>query len=160
MSRLIESANAPIFGVELNGMVTEWNQKAAEISGYPKQETMGKNLVQNFIQPDYRMSVSDVLQNDVAGNETANFEFVLKSKHGEAFTVLLNATTRRDGKGNVTGVVGVGQDITELNQVMATFKRVADDLTRLIDTASAPIFGIDTNGKVTTWNAKASNLLG
>ena len=55
LSRLIESANAPIFGVDLNGMATEWNQKAAEISGYPKQETMGKNLVQNFIQPDYRM---------------------------------------------------------------------------------------------------------
>ena len=121
MSRLIESANAPIFGVDLNGMATEWNQKAAEISGYPKQETMGKNLVQNFIQPDYRMSVSDVLQNVVAGNETANVEFVLKLKHGEAFTVLLIATTRRDGKGNVTGVVGVGQDITELNQVMATY---------------------------------------
>ena len=65
MSRLIEGANAPIFGVEFNAMVTEWNQKAAEISGYPKQETMGKNLVQNFIQPDYRMSVSDVLQNVV-----------------------------------------------------------------------------------------------
>ena len=73
---------------------------------------------------------------------------------------MLNATTRRDGKRNVTGVVGVGQDSTELSQVMATSKRVADDLTCLIDTANAPIFGIDTNGKVTAWNAKASNLLG
>ena len=52
LSRLIESANAPIFGVDLNGMVTEWNRKAAEISGFPKQETMGQNLVQNFIKAD------------------------------------------------------------------------------------------------------------
>ena len=73
---------------------------------------------------------------------------------------MLNATTRRDSKGNVTGVVGIGQDITELNQVLAESKRVADDLTRLIETASAPVFGIDTAGKVTEWNAKASGLLG
>ena len=73
---------------------------------------------------------------------------------------MLNATTRRDGKRYVTGVVGVGQDITELSQVMATSKRVADDLTCLIDTANAPIFGIDTLGKVNEWNTKASSLLG
>ena len=45
-------------------------------------------------------------------------------------------------EGNITGVVGVGQDITELNQVMAESKRIADDLMRLIETANAPIFGI------------------
>ena len=53
---------------------------------------MGKNLVQHFIQSDYRMSVSDVLKNAIAGNETANFEIRLESRHGEALTALLNAT--------------------------------------------------------------------
>ena len=38
-------------------------------------------------------------------------------------------------------------------QAMAMSKRLADDLTRLIETANAPIFGIDTLGKVTEWNA-------
>ena len=56
--------------------------------------------------------------------------------------------------------MGVGRDMTELNQVLAVFKRVANGLTRLIETANAPICGIDTFGKVTEWNAKASSLLG
>lgn len=102
-----------------------------------------------------RSSVADVLMKALSGQETANFSLPLLSKHGQRYTVLLNATTRRDAKGEVTGVVGVGQDITELNQVMAESKRVADDLMRLIETANAPIFGIDTNGNVTEWNAKA-----
>eukprot|EP00931_Biecheleriopsis_adriatica_P080427 TRINITY_DN5377_c0_g1_i13.p2 TRINITY_DN5377_c0_g1~~TRINITY_DN5377_c0_g1_i13.p2 ORF type:complete len:235 (-),score=55.15 TRINITY_DN5377_c0_g1_i13:701-1405(-) len=130
LSRLIESANAPIFGVDLNGLVTEWNRKAAEISGFTKEETMGRSLVQNFIQPENRRSVSDVLNNAINGKETANFEFVLMSKHGQKFTVLLNATTRRDGKGNVTGVVGVGQDITELNKVGEKFTVLLNATTR------------------------------
>jgi len=44
--------------------------------------------------------------------------------------------------------VGVGQDITKIRQAMEGTARVADDLTRLIDTANAPIFGIDTLGRI------------
>lgn len=100
------------------------------------------------------------MQRALAGVETANYTLPLMSKFGKRYTVLLNATTRRDAKGKITGVVGVGQDITEVNQAMAESKRIADDLMRLIETANAPIFGIDTGGKVTEWNAKASSLLG
>eukprot|EP00928_Gymnodinium_smaydae_P025622 TRINITY_DN2034_c0_g1_i6.p1 TRINITY_DN2034_c0_g1~~TRINITY_DN2034_c0_g1_i6.p1 ORF type:complete len:2576 (-),score=526.78 TRINITY_DN2034_c0_g1_i6:89-7759(-) len=160
LSRLIDSANAPIFGVDLNGTVTEWNRKAGDMLGYTKEETMGKHLVENFIQPEDRKSVTEVLQRALMGCETANYALPLMAKWGKRYTVLLNATTRRDASGNIIGVVGVGQDITELNQVMAESKRIADDLTRLIETANAPIFGIDTQGNVTEWNAKASSLLG
>ena len=52
LSRLIDTANAPIFGVDSDGMVTEWNRKASEMLGYSKEETMGKHLVGNFIQKD------------------------------------------------------------------------------------------------------------
>ena len=39
--------------------------------------------------------------------------------------VLLNATTRRDVSGNVVGVIGVGQDITERKQAELEMTRVA-----------------------------------
>ena len=35
---------------------------------------------------------------------------------------------------------------------------VANDLTLLIDTANAPIFGIEASGKVNEWNKKACHL--
>ena len=35
------------------------------------------------------------------------------------------------------------KDITELKKASERAQRVADDLTRLIETANAPIFGID-----------------
>ena len=50
------------------------------------------------------------------GTEASNFEFPLYTKGGDRVQVLLNATTRRDAMGGITGVVGVGQDITELDQ--------------------------------------------
>ena len=46
------------------------------------------------------------------------------SKHGDTFTVLLNATTRRDVEGGITSIVGGGPDVTELNQVLAKPQRM------------------------------------
>ena len=41
LSMLIESANAPIIGIDTMGKVTEWNKKAMNITGYSKLEMLG-----------------------------------------------------------------------------------------------------------------------
>ena len=75
----------------------------------------------------------------VSCSSCSNFEFPLITKNGVRIEVLLNASTRRDGQGNVIGVVGIGQDITA---------RLAQEreYSKLIDNANAPIFGVDTKG--------------
>ena len=55
----------------------------------------------------------------------------------------------------ITGVIGVGQDITEFRVATMEQQRVAEDLARAIETANAPIFGVDAAGCVTEWNRKA-----
>ena len=42
LSRLIENAIAPIFGVDTSGKVTVWSRKSAEFVGFSKDETLGK----------------------------------------------------------------------------------------------------------------------
>ena len=116
LTQLIDTANAPIFGIDADGLVNEWNQTAARITGYSKEEVMGRDLVENFITDEYKQSVGNVLDAALKGTEATNFEFPLYTKGGDRVQVLLNATTRRDAVGGITGVVGVGQDITELDQ--------------------------------------------
>jgi PAS domain S-box-containing protein len=158
LTQLIDTANAPIFGIDAAGLVTEWNRKAVEITQFSKQEVMGRNLVQEFIAPDYRWAVKQVLDKALTGKETANFEFPLQTKAGNRVEVLLNATSRRSASGDIIGVVGIGQDITGRKQAEEQLTRVAKDLTQLIDTANAPIFGIDANGLVNEWNQKAATI--
>ena len=160
LTLLIETANAPIFGIDADGMVNEWNRKAAEITGFSRDEVMGQDLVSKFITAEYQEAVGDVLQKALAGQATANFEFPLYTKESERVEVLLNATSRVDVDGKVVGVVGVGQDITEMSRGKQELRQVANDLTRLIDTANAPILGIDANGMVNEWNKKAAQITG
>ena len=114
---------------------------------------MGHSLVKEFITEDYQASVQTVLDKALDGVETANFEFPLITKAGARIEVLLNATTRRNEHGKVIGVVGIGQDITA---------RLAQEreYSKLIDNANAPIFGVDTFGRVNVWNKCARKIVG
>jgi PAS domain S-box-containing protein len=160
LTRLIDTANAPIFGIDGEGLVNEWNRKAMEITGYSKDEVLGRSLVRDFITAEFQDSVQEVLLNALRGKETANFEFPLYTKDGEFVDILLNAATRRGPEGSIVGVVGVGQNITELKQEKVEMSRIAQDLMRLIDYANAPIFGIDTKGRVNEWNRKSVEITG
>jgi PAS domain S-box-containing protein len=167
LNLFIESANAPIFGIDPNGRINEWNAQAALITGYSKIEALGNNLVETYIDDEYKASVSDVLARALAGTNTANYEFPLYSRGGGRVEILLNATTRRDVEGTITGVMGVGQDITLLVEQRALAARnnarsemALSELNLFIESANAPIFGIDPNGRINEWNAQAALITG
>jgi len=177
-----------------------------QITGFTSSEVVGRDLVEDFIDEEYRTSVKEVLDNALQGREVsfvcaclfvlapffrvcftvsfllhtlaletdispcrisfslskkaANFEFPLYTKSRQRVDVLLNATTRRDITGKVVGVLGVGQDITERKWAEEEMARVAKELQTFIDTANAPIFGIDAKGLVNEWNNKAAAITG
>jgi PAS domain S-box-containing protein len=123
MTQLIDTANAPIFGVDVLGHINEWNQKAVEITGYQKNEAMHCNFVNELVADENKTAVKRVLDNALKGDEAANYEFALTTRSGGKISVLLNSTTRRDASGKIIGVVGVGQDITELNKLRVEQER-------------------------------------
>ena len=59
---------------------------------------MGQDLVHEFVSPDHRVKVKEVLVNALEGQQTASFEFPLFTKNQKRVEILLNATTRRDGR--------------------------------------------------------------
>ena len=117
LRQIIETANAPILGVDVKGLVNEWNQKVAEITGYSKEEVLSHNLVEDFIGDAYKASLKEVLDKALKGQNTANFEFPLSTRNGQNVIIMLNATARRDASGNIVGVFGMAQDITERKKI-------------------------------------------
>lgn len=113
LTRLVWTVNAPIIGVDKQGLITEWNRKAEQLIGYSKEEALGKSLVHEFINGDYEDTVQLMLSQGLSGQETRH-EVPLYTKNGQRLQILLSAMTRRDRHGDVVGVICVGQDITEL----------------------------------------------
>jgi PAS domain S-box-containing protein len=93
----------PIFGIDVDGNVNEWNDKTIEITGFSRDEAFNKPLVNTFIVPSLRKSVHDVMENALHGNETSNYDLEFGTKSGEIRYLLVNATTRRDAENNIVG---------------------------------------------------------
>jgi len=110
--------------------------------------------------PYMQDSVQDVLDNALQGRGTSNFELEFRTKSNDIRHLLVNATTRRDAENNVVGVVGVAQDVTEAVQRDRAVAGMALELRQLIDTANAPIFGIDVDGNVNEWNRRTQIITG
>ena len=93
--------------------MNEWNRKAAAITGYSTAEMLGRVLVDaEVIKTEFRTSFAEVLTLAMQGISTDNFELPLYARDGSRVELLLNATTRKDARGEVVGVVMVGQDVT------------------------------------------------
>ena len=103
LRQLIDTANAPIFGIDVDGNVNEWNRRTQIITGYSKEETFDLPLVETFIAPQMQQKVQDILEAALEGNETSNYELEVIEKSGEPRFMLVNATTRRDPEFNVVG---------------------------------------------------------
>lgn len=113
LRQFIDTANTPIFGINQTGIINEWNHTAEQITGYKKDEVLGSNWIK-LTPIDSEEGAKKIIKDALKGKQTANYEFTTISKDGQKVILLVNTTTRRDTAGKITGVLGVGQDITEL----------------------------------------------
>ena len=82
--------------------MNEWNRKAAAITGYSTAEMLGRVLVDaEVIKTEFRTSFAEVLTLAMQGISTDNFELPLYARDGSRVELLLNATTRKDARGEV-----------------------------------------------------------
>jgi len=161
LRKLIDTANAPIFGIDAHGYINEWNDKTAEITGYCKKDAFGRLLVDNFITPDIQNSVRTILSSALQHGEGAsNYELEFKTKSNVTRHLLVNITPQHDMNNVVIGVILIAQDVTEAVERDRAVASMALELRQLIETANAPIFGIDIHGKVNEWNTRMSTITG
>ncbi len=178
LTQLIDTANAPIFSVDTEGRIDEWNQMVGNITGFVKDEVMGQDLVKQIINKDQRETVKAVLKNALRGIQTRSYEVPLNTKDGRPIIMLLNAATRFNAEGIINGVVGVGQDITELTAYRENLERMVNSRTRdlnqsvqdtektrdridaILSSVPDGLIVTDTNNRVILMNRVSEELLG
>lgn len=160
LGQVIDNANAPIFGVDCAGHVNEWNIKTAEIMGVTKEGALECALVERFVTTPMRVSFREVLDNALQGRRTSNHQVDFQTSLNEIRPLLVNVAPRKDAENKIIGVVCVAQDVTQVLHQDRSVTGMAAELRQLIDTANAPIFGIDIDGNVNEWNDRTADIMG
>lgn len=133
LTLLFDKANAPIFSIDVHGKIREWNQEIEEITGFTKTEVIGKKLGETGIVEENQGSIATVFDKALGGVELSNYEWPLFTKAGERLLVLLSVTTRRNISGDIVGVVGIGQNITELDEFRKKLQEKVYEQTKVLE---------------------------
>nr|BAF44083.1 phytochrome b [Lotus japonicus] len=167
MVRLIETATAPIFAVDVEGHINGWNAKVSELTGLPVEEAMGKSLVRDLVYKESEETVDRLLSRALKGEEDKNVEIKLRTfgpeHQDKAVYVVVNACSSKDYTNNIVGVCFVGQDVTGQKVVMDKFINIQGDYKAIVHSPNPlipPIFASDDNTCCLEWNNAMEKLTG
>lgn len=167
MVRLIETATAPIFAVDVDGRINGWNAKMAELTGLAVEEAMGKSLVRDLVYKESEETVDKLVTRALKGEEDKNVEIKMLTFGPEdqrtPVFVVVNACSSRDYTDNIVGVCFVGQDVTCQKVFMDKFVTIQGDYKAIVHSPNPlipPIFASDDNTCCSEWNTAMEKLTG
>nr|AAR33030.1 phytochrome C [Sorghum arundinaceum] len=166
MVRLIETATAPVLAVDIAGNINGWNNKAAELTGLPVMEAIGRPLI-DLVVVDSIEVVKRILDSALQGIEEQNLEIKLKAFHEQEcngpIILMVNSCCSRDLSEKVIGVCFVGQDLTTQKMIMDKYTRIQGDYVAIVKNPSElipPIFMINDLGSCLEWNKAMQKITG
>ncbi len=114
LRNLVQTVNTPIFGLDMNGRINEWNSAAQKLTGYSKDEVLNKEFAEILFTGNEKRALRGLIVESVLGFGVPDSEFQIKTKDGKLIKMMLNINTHRNIEGKVVGVICAGQDITKM----------------------------------------------
>jgi PAS domain S-box-containing protein len=135
MAAVVRSSPDAIISIDLNGLITDWNEGAHRMYGYAAQEAIGQQATM-LMAVDGQRELEDVLAAVVTGDVVAQLETRRIAKSGETLTGSLSASPLRDARGVIVGAATVVRDMTERALIDEELRRSNRDLEQFAYVAS------------------------
>ena len=154
---MIDCSPVALYSVDLEGNVLTWNSSAEKIFGWRAEEVVGKPLpiVPARKQEEFRMLRKEVLEKGGFFGK----ELLRLKKGGEEIPVSLSAAPVRNDRGEIVGIMGAAEDITERKESESRLKESEARFRSIVENAPEPIF-IQTDMRFAYLNPKAIKLFG
>lgn len=120
---ILRSLGAGLFKIDLQGNVTYVSETWASLIGTKPESFYGRNWI-NYINSEDRAKATAAVNNCINSAEPQQIEFRLTNAKGQTIWVLGTTIPRYDYKGNLTDIVGLLVDITEVKNTQAKLNRL------------------------------------
>ena len=112
LARIVDGTIEPIISVDLNRIITSWNQGAELLFGYSTEEAVGSPVA--MLAPPDRLHEDDQPFASLFGeNATPPFETMRMAKHGQLVDVVVTLSPVLDEDGGIMGASYIFHDISE-----------------------------------------------
>ena len=125
---IIETTNVLIVGIDLKGRVTIFNKKCEEVTGYAKEEVLGKDWFQVFLPERFRFNAHKNLKAIKKGKLPRYGESPILTKDGKERLISWSYAALKNEKGEIVGALASGEDITERKRAEEEIRQYIDKL--------------------------------
>ena len=161
---LVQNANSIILRMDPKGKVTFFNEFAQMFFGYTEEEMLGCSVVGTILPGtessgrdlDFMIKDIGIHPEKYINNENENMR-----RNGERVWVAWTNKAIRDGNGEVTEILCIGNDITEHRRLEGLLEESEERYRRLFETANDGIVLLEKHeGKITHANPAATRMVG
>jgi PAS domain S-box-containing protein len=156
------SSSISIISTDRNGRILFWNTGAQKIFGYTPQEAIGRLTIGSLYPDDdeTREKVQTVRRCIYEEKRETSLEIQERTKDGKTLWIKLTACPRFDEEGNVVGILGIGEDVTERREAQEEQRRSLMKLKKTLeDTVEAMSTLIETKDPYTSGHQRRVAML-
>jgi PAS domain S-box-containing protein len=132
---------------DLNDRFTFVNQAFLKAYGYEREEVIGQNVGMLWSPKNPEGLLREILEQN--RSRSWNGELLNLAKDGREFPISLHTSRIRNEKGEVIGLVGISEDITERRKAEETLRESEAKYRDLVEHINEAIFATDMNGRFT-----------
>jgi PAS domain S-box-containing protein len=159
LAAIVESSHDALFGEDLNGIITSWNQGAEQIFGYRAEEIVGTSIMR--LMPADRQAAEHELQRQiVAGELGGTFEAIRLTKEGREFPASITVAPLKDAAGKVIGTSRVLRDITERARATEALRASQERIRLAAATTGVGIWEWNVITNVIRWDSSMFGIYG
>lgn len=160
--RIIDALPIPIFYRDTNGVYQMCNAAHEDFTGKTKDQIIGKTIYDVHVKEmadKYSRQDEELLANP----DVQVYNTPVRHGDGTSHNVIINKAVIRDNSGEIVGIVGSINDITELKKTEKRLEQARESMevsSRMIHRISSGIVMVDNNLKIVDSNESFAKLMG
>ncbi len=115
--RILQTAPVIVLLLDRDARIVKINEFMQDLSGYQQEEVVGQNWFEMFIPEDDGHRIRSLFQRVVDGEDVRGHINAIRPRDGRDRQIAWWAKALHDAEGNVTEVLSIGHDITNLQEI-------------------------------------------
>ena len=162
LEKIMDTPQNLIVELDKNMRIKMFNKGCEIITGYSRNEVIGKDWIELFIPDRLKNTIRIVFEEAKSDRNIlpSNYESPILTKSGEERIIFWSNTNLKDENGQIVSVIAIGGDITIRKRAQQKIIDSEEKYKAFLESVPIHVGVIDESGKFIIWNKYSEKMLG